>query len=1052
VPNKPIDNYYNRFDSATPDRYDEILFRDGYGAQASEHNELQGMLKHRIRSVAEALFKDGDVVKDAQIAVNAQTGEVQAGAGLVYLQGAVRSVAAATFLIPASGSVAVGVRLVTEMISELEDPSLLNPAVGVGTFGEPGGWRLRVRAEWGFSGDGGSGDFYPVHIADDGVVRSKEAPPNLDAFNQAISRYDRDSTGGGTYIVAGLVVRAAGNAGGGAQIYTVTEGRARVYGYGIDLPTSRRLSYPALPDVRCIDTEVHTATGESSLRIDVAHAPIRNITALRVTLRKTVQVVHGAYTGVADTLPDISVAQIVECRQGETVYVPGTDYKKTGDAVDWSLAGNEPAPGSTFGCTYDHIAAVEPVLPDFDGFTVENTVPGSSIIISYNQALPRLDRLCLTQDGAFVWQRGVAAEINPRPPVVPEGMLAVATIRQTWRDHSIVNNDGVRVTSFDALEALTERVDFVLSEMARQRLESDAATRENGTRVGIFVDPLLDDSMRDQGISQSAAVFGGIMTLSVTAAAHMLAAPLDAPATAAYTPAVLLEQSLRTGDMKVNPYMAFAVLPARVTINPAIDQWTEIETMWASPVTERFETGHYVPGNSTLTSSSTTAATQLLAASTKSLEYLRQIAVKFRIEGFGAGEILQQVIFDGVPAAFTPATADAQGIAVGNFTVPAKIPAGSKTVTFTGMGGTTGSAVFVGQGQLTIQVLRQINTVVNYWVDPLAQTFVPEQNTQLCGVDLWFTAKNTEVRVQIREVRDGVPTRVILAETAIRPQDIVVIGGGHTRVLFPLLVQLFAGTEYALVVLCNDPITAVSVADMGKFDAVKQQWVTSQAYTVGVLLSSGNASTWTAHQDKDLAFRLLAAGFASGVTQIDMGGADVADATDILVLSVEDTPTADTRIEYELTLPDGAVLLVGSGQPVRPATPVTGMITVKARLSGTSGAAPLLWPGAQLLAGTLNRESDYYTRSISAVDAIKAVLIYDAYIPSGASVTPEIQVDGGAWEAMTGAGTTQQGDGVVEYRCEYDLSEAALVKARFTLTGTGSARPAVYNIRFMALI
>jgi hypothetical protein len=409
------------------------------------------------------------------------------------------------------------------------------------------------------------------------------------------------------------------------------------------------------------------------------------------------------------------------------------------------------------------------------------------------------------------------------------------------------------------------------------------------------------------------------------------------------------------------------------------------------------------------------------------------------------------VVFDGIAVTFSAGPADAGGVLTGSFTIPPKVPAGAKTVTFRGMGGTTGTTGFVGQGMLTVQAVRQINRVVNYWVDPVAQTFVLDESAQVCGVDLWFTAKSGEVRVQIREVQNGVPSRVILAEAVLQPEQIVVSGGGHTRVLFATLVQLLAGTEYAVIVLCNDPITAVSIAEMGKFDATAQKWVASQPYTVGVLLSSSNASTWTAHQDKDLTFRLLGASFVSGVTQISMGSAEVEGATDIVVLSLEETPTADTRIEYVLTLPDGNDLLLAYGQPVRPAEPVTGTVQVKARLSGTAKAAPLLWPGAQLLSGSVSQSDDYYSRSIPATGATRAVLIYNAYIPSGATVTPEIQVDGGSWEALNQSGAVPQGDGVVEYSFEHDLSAANLAKVRFLLTGTSAARPRVSLIRFMAI-
>lgn len=188
-----------------------------------------------------------------------------------------------------------------------------------------------------------------------------------------------------------------------------------------------------------------------------------------------------------------------------------------------------------------------------------------------------------------------------------------------------------------------------------------------------------------------------------------------------------------------------------------------------------------------------------------------------------------------------------------------------------------------------------MNTITTIWVDPLAQTFVLDKATQLAGVDLWFTAKGGDVRLQIRDVANGVPSRTVLAEAHIPASSIVVSGGGHTRVLLPSPLSLAAGTEYAFVVLCDDAETALSVAELGKFDATAQQWVVSQPYQVGVLLSSSNASTWTAHQDRDLTFRLLEASFSGASSQQELGSVSVAGATDLLLLSLSETPNADTR-------------------------------------------------------------------------------------------------------------------------------------------------------------
>ena len=644
----------------------------------------------------------------------------------------------------------------------------------------------------------------------------------------------------------------------------------------------------------------------------------------------------------------------------------------------------------------------------------------------------------------------MASESTPRSPSVPASLLPIATVGQTWRSTRTVLSDGVRVVPFSEIETINRRIDAVQQEVARQRLEADVFTRESGARAGIFVDPLLNDDMRDQGLSQTAAVVNGVLTRPIEAMATALPNDVGAPTANPWTPSPLLAQPLRTGSMKVNPYMAFDPLPGRAVLNPALDRWTENQTNWTSAITQRFDVSrdgyfHIVVDRQTSTTTETVNST------TSQLEYLREIDVAYHIEGFGAGEQLASATFDGIALAVS-GTADGNGTLDGSFRIPAKIPAGAKTVSFTGKGGSRASAVFVGQGQLTVNTLRQVNTITTIWVDPLAQTFVLDKATQLAGVDLWFTAKGGDARLQIRDVANGVPTRTVLAEALIPASSIVVSGGGHTRVLLPSPLSLAAGTEYAFVVLCDDAETALSVAELGKFDATAQQWVVSQPYQVGVLLSSSNASTWTAHQDRDLTFRLLEASFSGASSQQELGSVSIAGATDLLLLSLPETPNADTRVEYDMALPGGETLTVADGQPLRLAAPATGQISVKARLAGTSTASPVLWPGTQLISGAVGLTADYATRSIPARGATKAVLVYDAVIPSGATVTPQLRKDSGEWEPLTADGTTNQGDGLVEYRFKATLSNVNEVKVKLTLTGTSTARPRVSNIRLMAVI
>lgn len=639
-----IEGYYNRFDATK--HHDAHLFRAGKVLQSAELNEVQSAFQHRVQGIADALFKDGDVIRDARIVVDANTGATTCESGALYIKGAVRGISPAALTIPTTGIVTVGIYLKQSVVTELEDPSLRDPATGTRNYEEPGAARLKLEPVWGFSGDGQDGEFYPVYTVEDGTVRAKEPPPQLDSVTQALARYDRDNSGG-SYVVSGLTVAAAADLPGGSQVYTVSEGRARVNGYGVELATSRRLVYAATPDLRFIDSEPHSSTTVAAQRINLDRTPVGEITQVRITAEKTVTLTHGGYTGAQDPLPDTSVLSLVEVKQGDTTYVQGTDYKLTAGKVDWSLAGAEVAPGSTYTVKYQYIATVTPTAVDDTGFTVEGAIVGSLVLVSYNQKLPRIDRLCIDQEGALTWIKGVAADWNPASPAVPANLLPLATVAQTWVGDRSVVNDGVRTVSMGELAAINTRMDHIMGLIAQQRLESDIHLREAGAKKGLFTDPFRDDSQRDAGMAQTAAVVGGELTLPIAATVSQMTADITQPAAPAFTLATVLEQPLKTGEMKVNPYQAFDPIPAAVTLTPAVDRWTDVSTTWASPVTERLTVG---AGNASSTRTSTTNA--LLSSSTRPAETLRQIEVRFTVSGFGPNEQLSSLTFDGI--AVTP--------------------------------------------------------------------------------------------------------------------------------------------------------------------------------------------------------------------------------------------------------------------------------------------------------------------------------------------------------------------------------------------------------------
>lgn len=633
------EQYYNRFDANQ--NYEEHRFIAGRGLQSAELNELQKTSMNRLRGISDALFKDGNIVRDAGVVVNPNNGYTQCGSGAIYIRGSVRGLAPATFTIPIVGAVAIGVRLIDTIVTVLEDPALRDPATGTRNYDEKGADRLQVDSLWAWDGDGGAGEFFPVYGVVDGIVTAKEPPPNLDSVTQALARYDRDSAGG-MYVVSGMMVSMLDDV-SGSQIYSIASGRARVYGYGIEYQTARRVVLAAAPDLLPITTEPKLSTTVSAQRINLDRTPATNITQVGITAEKTVTITHGVTTGTQDPLPDTSVLSLVEVKQGGTTYTPIGDYLLTSGKVDWSPAGAEPAPGSTYTVKYRYLTTVTPTAVDDNGFTVTGAVVGTLVLTTYSQKLPRIDRLCINSEGLPVWVNGISSSYYAQMPSVPGDLLPLASVYQSWDSSRKITNDGVRMVAMPLIAGLDNKIDYVLQLVAQQRLESNIHTREGGTKKGLFVDPFIDDLQRDAGTAQTAAVVNGELILPISGAVSQMSADIQKPETTDKIMIPSVSQLFKTTSMKINPYLSFAIAPSVIQLTPSVDRWTEIVTAWASPLTNRF-----VIGSGDRETITTNNRNLLLSSSSSNLENLRQIEVRFSASGFGVGETLSSLTFDGV--------------------------------------------------------------------------------------------------------------------------------------------------------------------------------------------------------------------------------------------------------------------------------------------------------------------------------------------------------------------------------------------------------------------
>jgi hypothetical protein len=396
-------------------------------------------------------------------------------------------------------------------------------------------------------------------------------------------------------------------------------------------------------------------------------------------------------------------------------------------------------------------------------------------------------------------------------------------------------------------------------------------------------------------------------------------------------------------------------------------------------------------------------------------------------------------------------TADQNGHIEGEITVPENVPSGTKLVAFEGDQGSYGETTYTSRGLITTEERREV-VLSRGRTDPLAQTFTLKEARFIGGIDVWFTSKGTKrVLCQIRETSLGMPTQTVIAEGHLFANQISLTDA--TRITFNP-VWCVAGTEYAFVLLTDDAEHAVALAELGKFDSVHGTWVTAQPYQIGVLLSSSNASTWTAHQDKDLAFRLLAAKFTGSQSNIVLESPITAEnLTDILVLGNIERPTSQTDVEFSLTETSGTVHKISEDLPLALREKISGNLVFKAHLNGSNTASPVLYPGLQAVLGTVAEEANYVTRSIPTPDATKFSVTYEAMTPGTSAVKIYVQDPSQGDETWTqvqlSKGIQIDSNWVERTHVLMDFSGNS-TRIKIVLKGTVLYRPKVRSLRIIA--
>ena len=377
-----------------------------------------------------------------------------------------------------------------------------------------------------------------------------------------------------------------------------------------------------------------------NMTIHLNYTPLAEVRTVDITAEKRVNLTHGSYSGTLDPIPSTAVLEIIQIKQGNTIFVKGTDYKLTAGQVDWSLSGAEPSPGSSYEIIYRHRTQVTPTNVTDTSIDVSGAVDGTMVLITYTWKMPRYDIITIDAEGIIRRIKGLAHPWTPVIPKAPNGQLILAQIYQSWTANTKpkVTNNAIRVVQMADIESMKNMIMDLYYLIAQEQLKNDANASDPTAKKGIFVDPFFDDDMRDQGIAQTGAIVDNKLMLPITTNVYDFAKEQQVYMLP-YELEPVISQELQTGSMKINPYNAFDPIPADLSIVLNVDHWTEVQTQWLSALTYTYYSRGWGGSSS---------SNQLVSSSTKNIEYMRQQSPKFTVEGLKPGERISKITFNGI--------------------------------------------------------------------------------------------------------------------------------------------------------------------------------------------------------------------------------------------------------------------------------------------------------------------------------------------------------------------------------------------------------------------
>lgn len=1035
------------------DGYKRWLFRMAKGLQSSELNEIQQSSANEMKTFLDAEFGDGAMLSGGLISSQATTGKVvtwRCDAGTFYAQGFTHVIPASTFTValpgsatfPAGETCAVGIIVHVDVVDETMDISLLDQAPGTKNFGEPGAARMRYKARFGKATEvAGANDFFYSRLDFTAGVPSggNNVDQNIAGLAALVAEYDRNSNG--NYVVSGNIVAYVGDdPNTSSHILQISNGQSNVSGYEQKLSYATNVEVLQALDVKQVLAEPATFTvaGVYPLR----HAPIAAVgPQVNGIVEVTQSVIHGAYIGATDPLPNTPVVSISLIVQGATTYVPGTDYVQSGDKVSWINSGHQPSPGSTYTITYRYSSVFTPsITADRLGINVSGLAANTVFYIDYTYFVPRYDLVVIGQGLKITTIKGVPSD-NPVPPSSTSGLVLGTVYISYGSAPTITNTDQRRPLTSD-LVTMRHTLDDIKYNIARLSLQDRLTSQDPVTLMkGVFVDPFIDGTYRDAGVAQTAAIAAGVLYMAVPWSYTVLTPTnVNTPKTIlGYSTTVQAQQLMHSEIFQVNQFGGVAPPPAQTTTWPVTYVWVDSvisSQVLTAPAYIPYWAIGGVPAGIPWAGPPGDPRNQLAGTAVVATTFnqsmilspvpVPQVTISYSSQRYNAYEGVQ-IWFDN--RLIGTANADANGNLSGSFQTPSGTLSGSKVINFVGtVSGVQGTSSFtaVPFADSTTRVVQQ-----TVYYDPLAETFGPSvDDVFITDAVAWITrngqsAPNGFIDVMLLETSVGFPDRAqTLGVTRLYDNQITDAANGNrpTQFVFPQPIRIDGSKQYAIVLASNSPVYYAWGCTLGDYDMTYGRWISAKP-TTGTLLESSNSATWLPRLKDDLTYVVNRAVFQSSRT-VTYPTANVTAVTDLLLLANVNTPSGTSVVwSASLTVAGKTVTY-----PITPNAPLTiplysGPVVITANLTTTnSKLTPSIDPVVTLATGQVVNPSTYVTRSIPVpANASAAVSTMKVYLEIGeidpnTVLTEYLAADGVTWVPFTRdvMHATQQGFGIVD--------------------------------------